>query len=99
MRLIAVMDCCHSGTGLDLPFVCKHDGWVVDGNKNKVPVLSLGDVRLFSGCRDDQVSREVRVFSPFGVIGAIARAFGLESGSALTTASRRAAARPSGAAS
>merc|ERR1712038_970534 len=53
VRLTAVMDCCHSGTGMDLPF--EYDvasrRWCEDVN----PAHSAGDVVLFSGCTDDQV--------------------------------------------
>jgi len=56
-KLTAVMDCCHSGTGLDLP--CNYDlhmrSWVEDDN----PCHSEGDVQLFSGCQDDQTSADV----------------------------------------
>merc|ERR1712232_1369201 len=69
-RLTAIMDCCHSGTGLDLPFDYKLakrsngryggnnyvDGrWVEDAN----PAHSRGDVVLFSGCEDSQTSADV----------------------------------------
>eukprot|EP00760_Papus_ankaliazontas_P009379 PhM_4_TR14060/c0_g1_i1/m.9976 len=67
-RLTAVMDCCHSGTGLDLPFAFK-------GTRNRknsitrkrstvmVPCMwklkkSNGDVLLFSGCCDDEQSMD-----------------------------------------
>lgn len=46
------MDCCHSGTGLDLPYLWKHNQWEIDDN----PFFTPGDVQLISGCRDSQVS-------------------------------------------
>ena len=50
------MDCCHSGTGLDLPFKFQQGrGWEVDDD----PGFSAGDVQMFSGCRDDQTSADV----------------------------------------
>jgi len=62
-RLMAVMDCCHSGTGLDLPFEYikrkkdQYGGghWREDEN----PAHSTGDVVMFSGCQDDQTSADV----------------------------------------
>jgi hypothetical protein len=68
-RLTAIMDCCHSGTGLDLPFEYKlkknssgfggggsySDGrWIEETN----PAHSKGDVVLFSGCQDSQTSAD-----------------------------------------
>merc|ERR1719410_1033260 len=65
VRLTAVMDCCHSGTGLDLPF-----GYMMDPKKwgkhnvhqwgeDTNPAHSKGDVVLFSGCEDSQTSADV----------------------------------------
>jgi hypothetical protein len=54
-RLTAIMDCCHSGTGLDLPFKFQQgEGWSLDDD----PSFSAGDVQMFSGCRDDQTSAD-----------------------------------------
>ena len=55
VRLTAVMDCCHSGTILDLPYSLKGDGagkyrWEVE-EKNNSP---RADVFLISACRDSQ---------------------------------------------
>jgi hypothetical protein len=55
VRLTAVLDCCHSGTGLDLPFTWTDAGWREETN----PYHSLGDVQLFSGCDDDECSADV----------------------------------------
>lgn len=53
-RLTAVMDCCHSGTGMDLPY--QHTGrtWKEETN----PYHTVGDVQLFSGCEDDDTSAD-----------------------------------------
>jgi len=70
VKLTAVMDCCHSGTGLDLPFTYDGGGggfmgfgggggagrWVCDDN----PCHSEGHVVLLSGCCDDQTSADVQ---------------------------------------
>merc|ERR1719401_1956245 len=54
VRLTAVMDCCHSGTGLDLPYSWTGHGWREDTN----PYHTLGDVQMFSGCADDDTSSD-----------------------------------------
>eukprot|EP00929_Paragymnodinium_shiwhaense_P081890 TRINITY_DN4295_c0_g1_i6.p1 TRINITY_DN4295_c0_g1~~TRINITY_DN4295_c0_g1_i6.p1 ORF type:complete len:274 (+),score=45.09 TRINITY_DN4295_c0_g1_i6:45-824(+) len=55
VRLTAVMDCCHSGTGLDLPYTWnKHRGWHEETN----PYHTAGDVQMFSGCEDDDTSSD-----------------------------------------
>lgn len=58
VKLTAVMDCCHSGTGMDLPldYDIKGQRWREDTN----PCLSKGDVTLFSGCEDAQTSADVQ---------------------------------------
>jgi hypothetical protein len=54
VRLTAVMDCCHSGTGLDLPYTWTSRGWKEETN----PYHSMGDVVMFSGCSDDDTSAD-----------------------------------------
>ncbi|KAL9179527.1 hypothetical protein ACHAXT_008817 [Thalassiosira profunda] len=56
-RITALMDMCHSGTGLDLPYDYNVDRryWKEDVN----PAHSSGDVVLFSGCEDSQTSADV----------------------------------------
>jgi len=56
VKLIAVMDSCHSGTVLDLPFEYnfKRSEWKEDTN----PSHSAGDVIQFSGCMDNQKSAD-----------------------------------------
>ena len=56
-RITALMDMCHSGTGLDLPYEYDVDSrqWKEDVN----PAHSAGDVVLFSGCEDTQTSADV----------------------------------------
>merc|ERR1719310_730340 len=57
-KLTAIMDCCHSGTGLDLPFNydISRRSWIEEDN----PCHSEGDVQLFSGCEDDQTSADAQ---------------------------------------
>lgn len=55
-RLTALMDCCHSGTALDLPFTLRGTRWQPDDN----PHFTLGDVVFFSGCEDDDCSADAR---------------------------------------
>ena len=56
-RMTALMDMCHSGTGLDLPYDYNVNTgrWKEDTN----PAHSAGDVVLFSGCEDSQTSADV----------------------------------------
>mmetsp|Transcript_13437 Transcript_13437/g.28502 ORF Transcript_13437/g.28502 Transcript_13437/m.28502 type:complete len:640 (+) Transcript_13437:161-2080(+) len=56
-RLTALMDMCHSGTGLDLPYNYNvtNRQWKEDVN----PAHSCGDAVLFSGCEDSQTSADV----------------------------------------
>eukprot|EP00756_Hemistasia_phaeocysticola_P064015 Hpha_TRINITY_DN7472_c0_g1::TRINITY_DN7472_c0_g1_i1::g.95763::m.95763 len=54
VRLTVVLDCCHSGTGLDLPFSWERGHWREDTN----PWHTLGDVILLSGCEDSQTSAD-----------------------------------------
>lgn len=58
-RLTVVMDSCHSGTGLDLPFKHTAHGWQEETN----PYHSPGDVQLFSGCEDQGTSTDASAAS------------------------------------
>jgi len=69
VRLTAVMDCCHSGTGLDLPWIHARGQWIEEDN----PRHSLGDVQLFSGCEDSQTSADAHTYGRAG--GAMTTAF------------------------
>lgn len=63
VKLVAVMDCCHSGTGLDLPYRWHGRGWREEVN----PYHSMGDVQMFSGCEDDSTSADAS--DPYGSAG------------------------------
>jgi len=70
VRLTCVLDMCHSGSALDLPFTWKNGKWKEDLN----PFFSRGDVQMFSGCTDDSTSCDVRgLYSAPG--GALTSAF------------------------
>jgi len=71
VRLTSVMDCCHSGTGLDLSFDydLRSNRWKEDTN----PAHSQGDVVLFSGCEDAQTSADV--MDKYQAGGAMTNAF------------------------
>ena len=69
-RLTSIMDCCHSGTGLDLPFnYTQSRGWTQDD----YPAFAAADVQLFSGCEDDQCSADA--VSDYRAGGAMTNAF------------------------
>lgn len=63
VRLTAIMDCCHSGTGLDLPFSWTGRAWQEETN----PYHSRADVQLFSGCEDGDCSADA--LSSYGAAG------------------------------
>ncbi|PFH35996.1 ICE family protease (caspase) p20 domain-containing protein [Besnoitia besnoiti] len=72
-RLTAVMDCCHSGTGLDLPFTWNTPKWRWDEETN--PFYVLGDVQMFSGCADDETSADLAGHEARAPGGAMTTAF------------------------
>ena len=83
VRLTAIMDSCHSGSGLDLPFHIRTVGMgtsataiqrltaagVEVGGWREVtnPLHTLGDVVLFSGCEDHDTSSDAS--SRYGAAG------------------------------
>lgn len=55
-KMTCVMDCCHSGTCMDLPYkLSKSVGWREEVN----PDFSLADVQMFSGCADEGTSADM----------------------------------------
>jgi len=59
-RLTAFMDCCHSGTGLDLPYEYKPElGTEILAKKEGTPVGN--HVVLISGCQDDQTAADTKL--------------------------------------
>jgi hypothetical protein len=60
VALHGIMDCCHSGTGMDLPFEYKGENagcWKMA----HAGTASEADVVIFSGCEDDQTSADLTV--------------------------------------
>jgi hypothetical protein len=59
-KLTCVMDCCHSGTGLDLPYTYDA-GRVVVEKRQLQNKMTVADVILFSGCQDNQTAADSKV--------------------------------------
>jgi len=63
VRLTVILDCCHSGSALDLPYKATMQGdAIVDVKKklpHKMPRLSEADVVMLSGCKDNQTSADI----------------------------------------
>jgi len=53
-KLMALIDACHSGSLLNLPYHLTSSGWKEDVN----PLHTKGDVQLFSGCKDSETSMD-----------------------------------------
>lgn len=64
-KLFCLLDCCHSGTGLDLRYQCRVYGDKHNKNyrlqQNKKQSHSPGEVILFSGCKDEQYSADAYI--------------------------------------
>lgn len=64
-KLFCLMDCCHSGTGLDLRYECRvyRTGRKTDYKllQDKKLSQSTGEVILFSGCKDEQYSADAYI--------------------------------------
>lgn len=62
-RLTVLMDCCHSGTGMDLAYQAKvlQDGSISINKKasNLLPRPAHAEVVMLSGCKDSQTSADV----------------------------------------
>jgi hypothetical protein len=59
--LLSVMDCCHSGTGMDLPFLFNQVGGkmqIIQNNSKSYKSLLGKKIYALSGCRDDQTSAD-----------------------------------------
>ncbi|CAL4922974.1 unnamed protein product [Urochloa decumbens] len=80
VKLHAIMDTCHSGTILDLPYLCRLSRtgyWQWEnhypGGRGKRP--NGGLVISISGCRDDQKSADTSGFAESASIGAMMDSF------------------------
>lgn len=54
-KLRVIFDCCHSGSGIDLPLRCNDSQGIVRENDR---VCDESDIIMISGCRDDQTSAD-----------------------------------------
>ncbi|CAH1420400.1 unnamed protein product [Lactuca virosa] len=99
VRLHAIIDACHSGTMLDLPFLCRMDRngrYVWEDHSPQSGIFkgtNGGEVISFSGCDDDQSSADTSSLSKvtstgamtFSFIQAIERGHGTTYGDMLTS--------------
>ena len=59
-RLTAVLDCCHSGTLMDLQYMAGDRDVAMTWNDGAdTDIDGIADVVMFSGCRDEQTSADV----------------------------------------
>lgn len=81
VRLHAIIDACHSGTILDLPFLCRMSRsgqYVWEDHRPRSGVwkgTSGGEVISFSGCDDDQTSADTSALSKITSTGAMTFCF------------------------
>jgi len=81
VQLFALVDACHSGSSLDLPYICRGvetAGDVVWREDTPNPALKTsagGRAIQISGCGDDQLSTETRDLSKTSVTGAATYSF------------------------
>ncbi|XP_059300439.1 metacaspase-1-like [Lycium ferocissimum] len=80
-KLHAIIDACHSGTMLDLPFLCRMDRtghYVWEDHRPRSGAwkgTSGGEVISFSGCDDDQTSADTDSLSKVTSTGAMTFSF------------------------
>ncbi|PON71080.1 Zinc finger, LSD1-type domain containing protein [Parasponia andersonii] len=92
VKLHAIIDACHSGTVLDLPFLCRMDrtgrySWEDHRPRSGVwKGTNGGEVISFSGCDDDQTSADTSALSKITSTGAMTYSFiqAIERGHATT---------------
>jgi hypothetical protein len=70
VTLIVLMDCCHSGTIMDLPFIFKDNVYQVDSKAN---TDNFCKTVLISGCKDEQTSADAFINNSYS--GALTWAF------------------------
>lgn len=80
-KLHAIIDACHSGTMLDLPFLCRMNGsgqYVWEDHRprsGRWKGTSGGEVFSFSGCDDNQTSADTSALSKVTSTGAMTYCF------------------------
>ncbi|XVF49474.1 hypothetical protein PTKIN_Ptkin04bG0015600 [Pterospermum kingtungense] len=92
VKLHAIIDSCHSGTVLDLPFLCRMDRqgrYVWEDHRPRSGMwkgTNGGEVISFSGCDDDQTAADTSALSRITSTGAMTYAFiqAIERGHATT---------------
>ncbi|XP_028067827.1 metacaspase-1-like isoform X1 [Camellia sinensis] len=92
VKLHAIIDACHSGTVLDLPFLCRMNRmgqYVWEDHRPQSGVwkgTNGGEVISFSGCDDDQTSADTAALSKITSTGAMTFCFiqAIERGHATT---------------
>ncbi|XP_011076545.1 metacaspase-1 [Sesamum indicum] len=92
VKLHAIIDACHSGTVLDLPFLCRMDRtgrYAWEDHRPRTGTwkgTSGGEAISFSGCDDDQTSADTAALSKVTSTGAMTFAFiqAIEKGQATT---------------
>ncbi|KAB1204105.1 Metacaspase-1 [Morella rubra] len=81
VKLHAIIDACHSGTVLDLPFLCRMDRngrYFWEDHRPRTGVwkgTNGGQVISFSGCDDDQTSADTSALSRVTSTGAMTYSF------------------------
>ncbi|EFJ51059.1 metacaspase type I [Volvox carteri f. nagariensis] len=73
VTLHAVVDACHSGTALDLPFRAKVDGagrWYWKGRARYDKATAGGTAFQFGACKDSQVAQDTKLLSGNAYTGA-----------------------------
>ncbi|KAK8445433.1 hypothetical protein SEVIR_9G323400v4 [Setaria viridis] len=81
VKLHALIDACHSGTALDLPFLCRMNRsgqYVWEDHRPRSGVwkgTSGGEAISFSGCDDDQTSADTSALSKITSTGAMTFCF------------------------
>lgn len=81
VKLHAIIDACHSGTVLDLPFLCRMSRsgqYVWEDHRPRSGVwkgTSGGEVISFSGCDDNQTSADTSALSKITSTGAMTYSF------------------------
>ncbi|KAI4369310.1 hypothetical protein MLD38_017765 [Melastoma candidum] len=92
VKLHAIIDACHSGTVLDLPYLCRMHrtgGYMWEDHRPRSGIwkgTSGGEVISFSGCDDDQTSADTSALSRITSTGAMTFSFiqAIERGQAST---------------